>query len=276
MGRKMVAFLLIVLLLRISPFYYGLRSVVIMWPYSQYHHYMSLLRQKNMKVIEKPCNRDSQKSWHPLMLVFHDSTGFSAWTGKPYELTILYRFGGFPDFKKHSSYFQRDSQRFSSFYGAYLVYNTKNPQDHFGYDPSGKLIPEAFMRVTEYDQRFLVMPSIGLHPQDVIFEVSLQEVVSEKAYLGYENWTRVDALIRTNSPEHHYQNDQRGYLQYGIPLAPPDGTKDYAPVELYGRIYATVIEPHNISLALYILAPDLTILNEIDACHLATMQILFE
>lgn len=276
--RRMLIFvplLILVILMRLSPVYYGIRSVVVMWPYSRYHESMSLIKQHDFHLKMPTDSKEEKDRWYPLMLVFQDSNGFSNWTGGPWDLTVLYRFGGFELLKKNAAYFDRESSRFSSFYGAYLIRNTDESGNIYGYDESGQMIPEDFMRVTEYDQRFLVMPSLGLSHREVVFEVDMLEKQQDVTYLQRESWTRVDALIKTNSPEHHYAEHQQGYLQYGLPLPPPKGKNDFYPVTLYGRIYATVIESHDLTLALYILAPDQKTLEEVDSRHLSRTEISY-
>ncbi|MDW7671617.1 MAG: hypothetical protein SCK57_02240 [Bacillota bacterium] len=263
----LIALLAVLSLLRIH--YYAIRSVVVMWPYSLYHEQMSLMKKNDFN-IEMPAGMISdQQGWHPLMIVFHDAEGFSNWTGEAWELTVLYRFGGFESGENHSAYYCRNSKRFSSFYGAYLIQHQEEPNAYYGFDSTGKMNPSAFMKVTEYDQRYLVMPSLGLSPSQVIFEVEMLEKEENIPYLQHNHWTRVDALIYTNSPEHRYREHQQGYLQYGLPIPPPEGKEDFYSVMLYGRIYARMIKSSQLSMALYILAPDMETLNEIDASLLS-------
>jgi hypothetical protein len=270
--RKRILIVLIVLmagmvLLRIH--YYAVRSLAVMWPYSLYHKQMSLMKQNDFNMKMPAGIFRDQHDWHPLMIVFHDAEGFSSWTGEPWDLTVLYRFGGFVPGENHSAYYCRNSNRFSSFYGAYLIQHREEPNAYYGFDSAGNMNSMAFMKVTEYDQRYLVMPSIGLSSEQVIFEVELLEREENITYLQHNHWTRVDALIYTNSPEHQFREHQQGYLQYGLPAPPPEDQEDFYPVKLYGRIYARMMKSSQLSMALYILAPDMETLNEIDTSLLS-------
>lgn len=237
-----------------------------MFPYSYYHSQESSLK-KNDYLIRIPSHNGILKdSWYPGMLVFYDEYGFGKWVNKPVELTVLYRFGGFKFGSDHSTYYDRKSKRFSSFYGAYIVENKNNSNSLYGYNEEHEVDLSEIMRIPEYDQRWLVMPSIGLPPEDVVFEVEIVDVINGLKYASESGlkWTKVDAYIVTNSPEHLYKNHQRGYLQYGVPLVPPDGADDYYPIQLAGRIYVTKNETENSLIALYVLAGDFEIVDQID------------
>ncbi|MEN1759513.1 hypothetical protein AAIG11_03410 [Anoxynatronum sibiricum] len=263
--------LLIFLMATTAPWYYLLRSVLVMWPYSLHHQKMSLIN-KNEYYLDIPTNQ-SQKDdqWHPLMLVYHDETGFDRWKGEPWALTVLYRFGGFSPWQRNASYFDHTSPRFSSFYGAYLVQHKQTPELGFGFDKDGNFDPDQWISVTEYDQRFLVMPSMGLNPENVTFDIEIEKIESDVTYVGRKGWTQIDASIFTNSPQHVYQKHQRGYLQYGNPLPPQEGHADFEIIKLYGRFYAIFEKEYELSLGLYLLAPDREILEQIDREELSRM-----
>ncbi|WP_343184860.1 hypothetical protein [Anoxynatronum sibiricum] len=232
---------------------------------------MSLIN-KNEYYLDIPTNQ-SQKDdqWHPLMLVYHDETGFDRWKGEPWALTVLYRFGGFSPWQRNASYFDHTSPRFSSFYGAYLVQHKQTPELGFGFDKDGNFDPDQWISVTEYDQRFLVMPSMGLNPENVTFDIEIEKIESDVTYVGRKGWTQIDASIFTNSPQHVYQKHQRGYLQYGNPLPPQEGHADFEIIKLYGRFYAIFEKEYELSLGLYLLAPDREILEQIDREELSRM-----
>jgi len=264
--NKVVAGILIGLMCFVYMHYHALRSYVIMFPYSFYHTQKSLLH-KNDYIIDIPSNNKSKMdSWYPGMLVFHDEFGFEKWVNEPVELTVLYRFGGFKFGSGHSTYYDHTSNQFSSFYGAYLVGNKNDFDPTYGYNEEQDVVISEIMRIPEYDQRLLVMPSIGLSPDHVIFEVEIVDVINGLSYASESGleWSKVDAYIRTNSPQHFYQKHQRGYLQYGIPIAPPDGLNDFYPITLAGRIYVTKNENDNTLIALYVLAVDFETVDQID------------
>ncbi len=261
--------LLSVAVFRLSPVYYAARSLAVMWPYSLYHQRMSLLSQNNYSISMPAGFGQDQRDWHPLMIVFHEEHGFSRWSGEPWSLTVLYRFGGFEPMRRSSNYYDHTANTFSSFYGAYLVQNKEDEGQPFGFNQDGVMIPEDWMAITEFDQRFLVMPSLGLPPDQVIFEVEMQGIEEDVTYLERGGWTSVDAMIITNSPQHRKTENKQGYLQYGLPIAPPDDVPDFAPVTLYGRIYALYIEEYRLSLGLYILAPDKELVQKVDDMHLS-------
>ena len=241
-------------LIRVSPFYYPLRSFVVMYPYSYYHQQMSLIQQTDFNLQMPGGFGKHHKPWHPLMLVFHDEYGFAHWQDEPWGLTVLYRFGGFEFGLPHSSYYDPDADAYSSFYGAYLVKHQTEASQYYGFDDAGKMIPGDWSRITEYDQRYLVMPSLGLPPEQVVFNIEITEIQENIDYLEWAGWTRVDARIETNSPQHRYRGHQRGYLQYGLPLEPFENEPDFELITLYGRIYARQFDPWDVSVALYVVA----------------------
>ena len=273
--KSMIGLIVIlsVVVFRLSPVYYAARSLVVMWPYSLHHQRMSLLSQNDYSIrMPAGIGRD-QRDWHPLMIVFHEEHGFSRWRDEPWSLTVLYRFGGFKPFRRSSNYYDPTAVNYSSFYGAYLVQNKEDEGQPFGFNHEGVMIPEDWMTVTEFDQRFLVMPSLGLPSDQVIFDVEMQEIEEDVTYLGRDGWTRVDAMIITNSPQHRKTEKKQGYLQFGPPISPPEGVLDFAPVTLHGRIYAIYVEEYRLSLGLYILAPDKAEVQNVDHTHLSRTRI---
>lgn len=264
--KKMIVGALIGIFILSYSHYYALRSYIVMFPYSYYHNLRSEQKQNDF-LIKIPTNsRRFNDGWYPGMLVFFDDKGFGHWVSRPVELTVLYRFGDFHFGKKNSTYFDRSSDRFSSFYGAYIVKNRHQSDTIYGYNQDDEIMVSDIMRITEYDQRRLVMPSIGLPPENVIFEVEIIDIEEKDDFLLSSGlkWTKIDAFIKTNSPEHHYMDKQRGYLQYGRPLTPPQGTDDYSPVTLAGRVYVTKAESNDALIALYALAVNFETIDQID------------
>jgi len=264
--KKVLAVILISLMIIVYIHYHALRSYVIMFPYSYYHSQQSLLKKNDYLIRTPSHNGFITDSWYPGMLVFHDEYGFEKWVDEPVELTVLYRFGGFKFGSDYSTYYDHTSDRFSSFYGAYIVDNKIDTDTTYGFNEEQEVVISEIMSIPEYDQRWLVMPSIGLSPDHVIFEVEIVDVVNDLNYASESGlkWSKVDAHIITNSPQHLYQNHQRGYLQYGVPKTPPDGLNDYYPISLAGRIYVTKNDTDNTLIALYILAVDFETVDEID------------
>jgi len=244
-----------------------------MWPYSLYHEQMSLLNTIDYRVKIPTDQHHQDNKWYPLVLVYHDENGFSRWKGEPWALTVLYRFGGFSRWNRSSSYFDQASPRFSSFYGAYLIQHKENKAYSFGFSDDGYINIDQWLSVTEYDQRYLVMPSLGLAPQHVTFDVDIESVQKDVTYIGRDGWTQIDAVIHTNSPQHQYQRSQHGYLQYGYPVPPQRGQYDFETTRLYGRFYAIHDEEHHLSVGLYLLAPDGDTLEKIDTEELSRLTL---
>ncbi|RQD66924.1 MAG: hypothetical protein D5S00_11675 [Tindallia sp. MSAO_Bac2] len=261
------------LLLYSSPLFYQLRSYLIMMPYSHYHYRSSLAANTNLDIRIPAGRSTTTNDWYPWTLYYHD-TGFSRVTQLPYDLTILYTFGHFPTFHSGSSYYDSESPYHGSFYGAYLLRNQDDKAIPFGFDGDGNVIKEKWISIPEYDQRYLVLPTLGLRPEKVTFETKDIQMKDSVTYVDFSNWTMMDAIIITNSPQHQFIESRRGYLQYGLPSGKVE--KEFKEVEMAGRIYARHFNEQNMTLGLYIIAPDFQILDYIDQNFLSKSEITGE
>lgn len=254
-----------------SPFFYQYRSYFIMVPYSHYHYRMSLAARTNL-TVNIPAGRSTKKAdWYPWMLYYHD-TGFSRVEQMPYDLTVLYTFGHFPKKQSGSSYYDSDSPYFGSFYGAYLLRHQDEENVPFGFCENGKVRPADWIRIPKYDQKYLVMPPLGLSPAEVVFKTADIQINESVEYAYYQNWVQMDTVIITNSPDHEVVESRQGYLQYGLPVQKFKNT-EFEEVTMVGRIYARHFDHSNLTIGLYMIAPNLKTLEMIDKEYLSETQI---
>lgn len=249
------AVVLAVLFVYFTHLYYPLRSYLIMLPVSKYHQQTGLFRHIPLRIPSGSVDGDR---YYPISLYYNAGEGFARYANREVNVSILYNFGGFRFGKPYAGYFNPEAATFASFYGAYAV---------GGADPvfpsDGEIDLDFLALIPEYDQKYLVMPSIGLPPRNTVFEHRPQFVRENITYIGYPGWVQVDSIVTTNSPSHNYQSRQRGYLQYGVPRGLPVG-EDYTVADFYGRAYARYFAAYDTTLILYIIARDEVVAEAID------------
>ena len=118
--------------------------------------------------------------------------------------------------------------------------------------------------VPHYDQKYLVLPAIGLPSKEVIFQAESIELEENVTYLNIPGWYKMDAEIYTNMPAHRYRTRQLGYLQYGSPKGLENVTEDYRAERLCARAYCRFFEEYNATVVLYIMAKNKDIAEQID------------
>lgn len=243
--------------------FYPLRSYLVMFPVSTYYRLTGLFRDIPLSI---PGGRIGEEAFYPFALYFNAKESFASFMGgeEGLELSIIYYFGGFARRGKSAAYFNPAAATFSVFYGAYAV----NDKSLF-FTPDGRLLPEQVGKVARFDQQYLVMPAIGLSPSRVVFDYRIISLTEDVFYAGESGWHRVDAHILTNSPAHHYRSPQPGYLQYGLPVSPADGSEDFQPQEFYGRVYCRYFPEYKVTIVLYLMAKDKETAEQIDRMILA-------
>jgi hypothetical protein len=260
---NLILILLLSLIILFSPVCALLRSCIVMLPYSRMHEKNSVLA-KNQISFRIPGGLHTKKAdWYPFVITFNDDKGLSSYLGEPVEFTVLYNFGHFQLREGTSSYYNPDSPYYSSFYGGYIV----KPQDRdrrFGFLEDGSINTEELVKVPEFDQKYLVLPSLGCPREKRAFEERVTYIQDQIEYIGYSGWTRVDSEIETNSPAHEYRGFKQGYLQYGRPLGRFEYYEDFPVIDLKGRVYAKYFEEINATIVLYAMAPDWKVIDEVD------------
>ncbi|MBS4537631.1 hypothetical protein GOQ27_04100 [Clostridium sp. D2Q-11] len=252
--------LMTVLILFITNIYYPLRSYIIMYPVKTYYRNTGLFNDIPLKI---PSGKISNKeSFYPFVLYFNSNEGFKYYVDRDVDLSIMYNFGGFKLGKKNSSYFDPKSDYYSSFYGAYAI-KTDNSTP-FGFDKDKNINIDLLSKVPEYDQKYLVMSSIGLSPNNVTFDYNIKTIKEDIKYINSMDWLMVDSQIKTNAPVHKYKKHYNGYLQYGIPKELNNLSKDYPIMKLHGRMYIKYFKEYDSTIVFYILGKNKDIVDRID------------
>ncbi|EOC99238.1 hypothetical protein [Caldisalinibacter kiritimatiensis] len=274
---KIIIFILIILFIFFythTNIYYIFRSYIVMYPYSLKEKSESILSKKKLKLHIPGGLYTKERDWYPFMMTFNDNEGFSKYVGKDLSLTVLYNFGYFEKEYGSSSYYNPSSPFYSSFYGAYVVSNNKNPKEKFGFYKNGELNISELSLVPKYDQTRLVLPSIGCPRDKIVFKTQIDKIEYNVKYVGESNWVKIDSTIKTNSPIHKAKKDCLGYIQYGKPIEKYYNQEEYPIITLKGRMYAKYIEEYNVTIAFYILAPNISTINKYDDKVLSKSQII--
>ncbi len=222
--------------------------------YSAIEESKSVMKKNNYK-IKIPAS----KGWYPFVITFNP-TSFGTWSKTNAEMSIMYNFAKF-DFETLSSgIFDSESQKQSSFYGAYAL---TQETGYFGYE-NNKINLDEIALTFKYDYRLLVLSDLGcMHPVFEIVESHIEENVS---YLNFDGWTRIDAVMNTNSMLHTYKENHTSYIQYGKPSSPND---DFPIIDMYGRLYIRLFEEYNSTVIVYVMSP---YKETIDQCDKEILQ----
>lgn len=233
-----------------------LQSSVVMSVYSAQQMERSVMKECGM-AVDIPI----ADGWYPQMLAYN-ADGFAAWSGIDARMTVLYSFGAFDPAMCTSSLYDPDSDKYSAFYGAYVV---KKDGGIFGYNEDGSLNLDEVVEAVRYDDTQLVMANFGC--RDAVFNVQDIQVSPDAACAGSGGWTRIDAALRVSGAAHTFKEDKMAYLQYGKPMQPV--TVDFAETDMTGRIYAKYFPSSGCTVMMYCLAPER---DTVDACDDAALQ----
>lgn len=259
--RILLIFILCILLIIIvTPIKYALKSYTVMYAYTKYEEKNSLIKQKNIKFKMPGGLSTSEKDWYPFILTFNDHLGFSRYMGEELSLTILYNFGAFEVGNGASSLYNPASPYYGAFYGGYIV-EAEDENHIFGFKNNMPNLDEI-ASVPKYDLEYLVLNGFGC--EDVIIEYNTDNIKKNVDYIGYNNWTKIDATIKTNSPLHKYTTNYKSYIQYGKPPLKYYEGENFPLVELKGRIYVRYFEEYQSTIFLYVIAPQQKIIEECD------------
>lgn len=249
-----VVFLTLIIILLLFP---QTRSYSIMYFYSIYHEHNSLMKEHDL-IIDIPGGLTSkEKDWYPFVMTFNDEN-ISSSLNEDIELTVLYNFAAFEDGR--SMFYKEDSDYYFSFYGAYVI-ESKDKEKKYGFNDNEVNIDEI-TKLAAHDIEALVLKSIGCRNPEVIFEPKTAH--KKVDYLSYDGWIMADSIVYSQGPIHKSDdNNRRGYIQYGKPPKDYQG-EDFPPVELVGRIYGRYFDEFDLTILMYIIAPNFDIVDQTD------------
>lgn len=257
--KKRVFVILIILAVFLSPPFALFRSMAVMLPYSSWHKSRSVQAEKGFEIDIPGGMSTAESDWYPFVMTFNDDAGFRNYTGNDSaSLTIMYNFPAFSLLKGCSRLFDPSSQYRGAFYGAYITSGNGEPYGFCGGAPDA----DKIAGIPEFDLKYLVLGPFGLDPEDMIFDKSLISSQDGVSYAGYDGWSRFDVGIKTNSPVHKFSRFDQSYLQYGIPAF--ESEDDFAPTDMYGRIYAKYFDKSSTGVIFYILAADPAVIADCD------------
>ncbi|MCG8484595.1 MAG: hypothetical protein MJA31_14885 [Clostridia bacterium] len=246
-----VAFLLIIL--AVIP---ETRALLTVKVYKEMNKNESILKTENIDFEIPSGASTASKDWMPIMIWYHDKGGFSRLMGKELDMTVLYSFGAFDSLFGSSSYYNEKSPYYGAFYGGYAIKDMANPEDAFGFNEDGSIIPHEVESVPKYDQKYLVLPALGCPKDKRVFETQIISIQDHVDYAGYNGWTRVDSSIYTNGPAHESSEFNIGYLQYGKPLKPVKSKVNFQPQWFKGRMYIRYFDDIKMTICLYVICKD--------------------
>lgn len=251
---KISVVLLILIILPLS--FPQIRSYFIMSYYSFCFKQDSIMEKNGFKIDIPGGLTTKERDWYPFVMTFNDKNISSA-IKEDIDLTILYNFGAFESGR--SLFYKEDSNYYSAFYGAYVV-KSKDKDRKYGFK-NDQINIDEITKLASRDIETLVLRSIGYKSP----KVSYQEKDSPKKldYLSYDNWTMMDSIIYSQGPIHKPNENHRAYIQYGKPPADYQGV-DFPPVKLYGRMYCRYFQEYDVTIIMYIIAPNFEILDKTD------------
>lgn len=260
MKKSVIAISLILFALALFWFYFPLRSLIVMSYYSGDHAKQSVMRQNNFE-IDMP----SGKGWYPFVMTYN-AGGFSAFSGLDADMSIMYNFGAFDLTKRTSTLYDKQSDKYSSFYGAYVVQETGGV---FGFADNGEIDLDEVSLAVQYDYTKLVIRDFGCQVQT--FKIGDFIIEENITYAGIQGWTRIDAVMESNGTAHNYEGYKLPYLQYGRPMAQVE--TDFKVLPLFGRVYAKYFEEYNSTVMIYVIAPNTEAVDLCDSDILSKMII---
>lgn len=258
--------LLIVLFFQVIgyPFWDTLKSYGIMYLYDKYVQNNGYLEKQDILFYIPGGSLTPQKDWYPFILHHDASYSFSKYTKRNLSCMILYSFGSFDFFKGSSNLYNPNSSYQGAFYGGYAIFDHNRQNPPYGFYTNGNLNIKEIEAIPLFDQTRLVLPSIGCSQEKIKFESVITAMKNDIPYINREDWTRIDAMIKTNAPTHSYKDKNIGYIQYGKPHKKFNIDKDFPIISLKGRLYIKYIKEFNGTFIFYIMAKDQNILDETD------------
>ena len=289
-GRRRLATAGILLLLVgfvLSPFSKYILSLSLMSVYSGMHERQSIMHEKGIELAIPGGSATKETDWYPFVMTFNPSeVSFCRFIGETNrKLTILYNFPAF-DLrwgKGCSRLYDPTSPYYNAFYGAYLVADaadasgtelqknaapggktSSKARPPFGFRADGSLDLAKTGLVPQYDFEQLVLRDFGLRAQDMQFDWRVREVRTVDGFLGYDGWNCVDADMTVSGAFHRADGFCQSYLQYGTPKYDVIADGDFAPVTMYGRVYARYFAEWESSVFFYVMAPSWEVVDNCD------------
>ena len=267
------AALIIFIIFIISPLSRYVLSLGVMSVYSNIHERESIMADKGI-ILEIPGGGETPEAdWYPFVMTFSPGESFGRVAGdNSLELTILYNFGAFDLSKGCSRLYDRQSEYYNSFYGAYLVTRKDDGNEAsgdskatpFGFDSQGNMDPEQTAIVPKFDFQHLVLGDFGIRTSEQVFEWTAETTCEDVSYLGWDGWSCVDASLLVNGAAHTKKEFRQSYLQYGAPKYEVGAVEEFKPVAMRGRVYGRYFEEWDTSVFFYILTPEMETLERCD------------
>lgn len=271
--KVLVVFMAALIIFIISPLYRYVLSLGVMSVYSGIHERESIMADKGI-ILEIPGGGETHETdWYPFVMTFNPGESFSRAAGdSSLELTILYNFGAFDLRKGCSRLYDRQSEYYNSFYGAYLVNRKAEGNEAsgdsktapFGFDFEGHMDPEQTAIVPRFDFQHLVLGDFGIKTSEKVFEWTAETASEDVSYLGWDGWSCVDASLLVNGAAHTKKEFRQSYLQYGAPEYEVGDDEEFKPVAMRGRVYGRYFEEWDTSVFFYILTPEMETLERCD------------
>lgn len=270
--RVLAVFAAVLIIFILSPLSRYVLSLGVMSVYSGIHEKNSIMAEKGIELDIPGGDETPEKDWYPFVMTFNPGSSFGREAGdSSLKLTIMYNFGAFDLTRGCSILYDTESEYYNSFYGAYLVTRTDGESGTadstavpFGFDAEGHIVSEQTAIVPKFDFQKLVLGDFGIMISEQVFEWTAENVTENVKYLGYDDWSRVDAELIVNGAAHVRDGFRQSYLQYGSPGYEVDEEDEFAPVAMRGRIYGRYFEECDTSVFFYILTPQQDTLEKCD------------
>ena len=247
-------------------FYAPLRSLAIMSFYSTIHSNNSKMVDNEFKIKIPSGKETPERDWSPLVMTFN-ADYFKTRNGEIEGMSILYNFPAFNLRTGQNPFFDPESPYNSSFYGAYVVESSNGVA--FGYGENEEINYDEILHAFRYDYVNLVLADLG----EKNFEFSVKtSVASKEKYLGYYGWEKINAEVQTNSVSHISTRFRQNYIQYG---SPPKSSREHFPgITMYGRLYIRYFPEFNSTVIMYVMSPDIDVINNCDENLLSKSEII--
>lgn len=242
--------LLLVIVVLLCVLFPPTRSYMVMKLYSSLENTKSVMDDNNFK-IKVP----TDEGWYPFTITFN-STNFGNWSQTGATMSIMYNFAEFKMNSLASEIFNPQSDKHSSFYGAYAL---EQDEGNFGYKNENIDISEIILTF-KYDYQYLVLKDLGY--KNSIFEVESVDITENVNYLDIDGWTKIDATMQTNAMTHNYNERYTSYIQYGKPTIKV--SEDFPTIQMHGRLYIRVFEEYNSTIIVYVMSPSRDTITECD------------
>ena len=138
--------------------------------------------------------------------------------------------------------------------------------------PEGEISLEEVAQILRFDLFELVLDDLGLPSEQKVFSWELTGDPEKISYIGWEDWTRVDARITVNGTAHSPGRSCLSYLQYGAPVQ--EASETYAATQLYGRLIGQYFPEWRTSIFFYILTAQPEALEQCDRRILSRSRLI--